>query len=392
MPTDIFSLRADAFPHTTRVVVLRGREAISRPYRFTIDVFVPRVATLDIVAAIGTKATLEIHTGAPTPYEIHGILARIEQMLATEQGAVYRATLVPHLYALVQGEHSRVFIGQSIPDTIEQVLKDCGLTDRDYRLALQDSYPEREHVCQYRESDLAFISRWMEWEGIYYFFEQGDDHETMVITDHRSIHTSLRDTGLPYEPYADQDHGHGEALYAFRTTAQMLPESVTLEDYDWHHPELALAEQAPVTVRGHGAVNVYGQDFLTPEQGQRLASVRAEELRARQRVARGNGRAFYTRAGHTFSVEGHPTETVNVEYLATEVEHFGNQSGEILGDRAPLHRLLQPEYDDEYRVHLVAIPVEIQFRPDRSTPTPRIYGMEIGVIDGPEDSHYDQLD
>ena len=392
MAIDILSLRADALPDDPKVVVLRGREAISQLYRFEIDVFAAIDPSFDMLQAIGSNATLEIHSGANTPYEFHGILASLEHVQAVSEGALYRLTLVPRLYHLTQTEHSRVFINQSVPDIIETVLQAGGLTAEDYRLALQSSYVARDHVCQYHESDLAFIQRWMERDGIYFFFEQGDEREVMVITDHRSVHSSLRDSPLRYEPYAEENRGHGEGMYMFRTTAQVLPQSVTLNDYNFHNPELAVTGNAPVSSAGRGAITVYGENFLSPAEGRRLASVRAEELLARQQVARGNGRVFYTRPGYTFTLDGHPTGAFNVEYVATEIEHFGNQSGESFGEKGPLRHILNPEYEDEYRVHLVAIPSTVQFRPERKTPKPRIYGMEIGIIDGPANSPYAQID
>jgi len=53
----------------------------------------------------------------------------------------------------------------------------------DFALQLAGTYAPREHVCQYGESDLAFISRWMEREGMYYVFEQAEDHERLIIMD-----------------------------------------------------------------------------------------------------------------------------------------------------------------------------------------------------------------
>ena len=41
---------------------------------------------------------------------------------------------------------------------------------------------------------------------------------------------------------------------------------------------------------------------------------------------------------------------------------------------------------------MVAIPASVQFRPERRTPVPRIYGMEGAVIDGEADTDYAQLD
>ena len=56
-----------------------------------------------------------------------------------------------------------------------------GLTGDDFESRLTRNYPKREYVVQYAETDLNFISRLMEHEGIFYFFEQGDKREKLII-------------------------------------------------------------------------------------------------------------------------------------------------------------------------------------------------------------------
>jgi hypothetical protein len=67
------------------------------------------------------------------------------------------------------------FHGWAIPiDTLRAVLEQAGLASDTFELCLNGKYGEREHVCQYEESDLAFVERWIEREGMYYFFEHGE--------------------------------------------------------------------------------------------------------------------------------------------------------------------------------------------------------------------------
>ena len=78
--------------------------------------------------------------------------------------------IVPRLWQLSLTRHSRIFTKKSIPEIIGEVLGDEGVSD--FELRLSGAYTPEEHVCQYRESSLDFLHRWMEREGIYYFFEQ----------------------------------------------------------------------------------------------------------------------------------------------------------------------------------------------------------------------------
>ena len=45
---------------------------------------------------------------------------------------------------------------------------------------------------------LDLTARWLEHEGLYYYFQQGEDREKLVIVDHRSFHDMLQARrGLP---------------------------------------------------------------------------------------------------------------------------------------------------------------------------------------------------
>ncbi len=384
----LVTITSDVLPAKTQVRKFYGKEQISQLYRFVIDLIVTNEPNLDMLKAINGEATLQIHTEERMPpFHFHGLFASVEQREAEAKSAVFRAELVPHLFALSLSEHSRVFVDQSVPDIIEAVFKQAGVLTNEYRLELQGTYEKRQQICQYYESDLAFVSRLMEREGIYYFFEQGTSRETLVITDHTSTHKSLDDEPVHYRPGASEDHSARQALSVFSGKAQILPSKVSLTDYDYHNPKLDVSGSAPVWTEGSAEVAVYGENFSTPADGKRLAQTRAQAQLTRQQVFRGRGRVFNLRPGYTFTLDEYPNDTFNVEYLVTSLEHTADVSGSV-----PLKDRVFGHSDDlEYIVEVSAIPQATQFRPPRRTPKPRVHGMEIGVVDGAADSDYAQL-
>ena len=102
----------------------------------------------------------------------------------------------------------------------------------------------------------------------------------------------------------------------------------------------------------------------------------------------GSGTSFYLRAGYTFSLEDHPRASFDMKYLATEVEHQGNQAAST----PELRRLTGLDTDEVYRVTVAAIPATVQFRAEVRAAWPRIYGTEHGIIDGEAQSEYAQID
>jgi type VI secretion system secreted protein VgrG len=392
---DLFRISSPALPSGARVVGFRGAEGISRLYAFEIHLTLDPDAgnELDLDAATGAAGALVLdrQDGRP-PFAFHGIFSEaafVHQM--PDSRALVRAVLVPRLWRLTQTHHSRIFTQQSIPDILAATLEAGGLTSADYSLRLTQAYPPEEHVCQYRESDLDFIARWMEREGLYYWFEQGDAGERLVIADDRSAHDDLLPAPLRFFAGAGGDGSAGEHLDAFVCRQRALPASVRLRDYDFTKPALDVSGVAPVSTTGLGEISVYGARFFTPAAGQRLARLRAEELLARRQVITASGTAFYLRPGYTFTLQGHPRSSFDARYLVTEVEHHGNQAA-TTPELQKLTGLVGLTGDEVYRAHVTAIPATVQFRAEPRAAWPRIYATEHGVVDGEADSEYAQLD
>ena len=387
---DLFHVTSSALPDSTRVAGFRGVEGISRPYEF--DIFLHIGADgqdLDLADVVGTKATLTVDRddGRP-PFVFHGIFAAFELLHEVDQQSLFHATLVPELWQLTQTLHSRVFTNQSIPDIIKDVLEDSGLGSDEYTLRLAGDYRPEEHVCQYQESNLDFISRWMEREGMYYYFEQGDASERLVITDRKSFHVALADAPVRFFALGGHDASAKEALHTFTCKHRALPGGVRLTDYDYARPTLDVSGSSTVSKTGLGEISAHGGRFFSPEEGRRLAALRAEELLARQVVYRGAGTALYLRAGYLFDLEDHPRAAFDAEYLVVHAEHHGNQS---IGS-AEMRALTGIERDRGYWVEVAAIPAAVQFRAERKTAWPRVYGFENGVVCGPTESEYAQID
>jgi type VI secretion system secreted protein VgrG len=388
---DIFTVRSSVFPSTTKVAGFRGSEGLSRPYVFEILLMMTNdeAGDFDMEDAIGAKTTLTAHRGGEgAPFVFHGILSALELVHEFGKRAVFRARLVPQLWLLTQTFHSRIFTKVTIPDMIKAVLEDSGLTSDDYVFRLLKSYKPEEHVCQYRESNFDFISRWMEREGLYYFFEHGDDQEKLVITDDKSSHSPLIGRQVRYFPQTGSDVTAGESFRSFTCRHASLPGSVRLKDYDYGKPALEITGSAPVSPTGMGEISVYGARFFSPTEGARVAKIRSEELLARQVVFQAVGSPFHLRAGYTFEVDDHPRAKYNAGYLAIGVEHYGSQA-----TGAPeLVELLGFEQRDVYRVEVTAIAASVQFRAESKTTWPRIYSFENATVDGPATSEYAQID
>ncbi len=381
-----FQIVSGALPMTTLVAGFRGSEGLSRPYAFDVYITVPGSEDVEIEDVVGSRATFLISDGLLPQATFGGVFASFELVRAVTGNALYLARIVPRLWQLSLTRHSRMFTKQSIPEIIKAVLEDEGITD--FELRLTGSYAVEEHVCQYKESSLDFIQRWMEREGMYYFFEQTEDGEKLVVTDDKSQHQSIKSGAVQYHPTSGQDMTAGRHFDNFTVRHASLPATVKLVDYDYGKPTLDVSGSASVSPNGFGEVREYGRRFFTAGEGARIARIRAEELRAQAAVYHATGGALGIAPGWRYALEDHPKSSLNKEYLATAVEHFG-YAGDVAGTWG---RLVKHDYEDVYRIDVMAIDGDMQYRHPSRTQWPRIDGFENGVVDGPASSEYAQID
>ncbi|WP_438043157.1 type VI secretion system Vgr family protein [Sorangium sp. So ce128] len=389
--SDLINFSSSILEGPARVVGFRGVEAISRPYRFEIFLSIPSEGDddTDFAEMVGAKARLSIDRQDDTipPYVFAGVLAGVDLLHEFGGRALLRAVLVPRLWGLTLSKHSRIFTKKSVPDVIKLVLEENGITGGDVELNL-GSYEAEEHICQYRESDFDFISRWMEREGIFYYFEHTEDGEKLILCDDKSYPAEVLGAPVRYHPQTGEDRSASASFRTFSCQHGALPSRVKLKDYDYVRPQFPLAGAAPVSQYGTGEISLHGERFFSADAGKRLAQLRAEEYLAREAVYQAAGARLHLRSGYTFELEDHPRARFNAKYLAVELRHHGNQSA----GHSDFAELAGLAHEEVYVVEVSAIPAATQFRAESRTAWPRIYGYENGSVDGSASSEYAQID
>ena len=213
---DNFVVQSSALPSSTKLVAFHGTEGVSKPYRFELYLVMTNDVgqSFDMAAAVGQPVSISLErSDGGEPFLRSGVLGSIELINEFAGRSVFRATMVPRLAMLAMSFHSRVFTLQAIPAIIQAVLQKGGVTG--CALQLQGSYTAEEHVCQYRESDYAFVARWMEREGIYYYFEHGEGGETLVLVDDKSAHQPHGGKPIRYYPQPGGANTAKDTFHAF---------------------------------------------------------------------------------------------------------------------------------------------------------------------------------
>ena len=364
----------EAWDHV-RVHRLSGREAISRPFRFDLSVVCDPGHGLPEEAQPGEQITAVIEVDGAPVRSIHGILGPIRDNLDPfDERAGFEITIVPRLFRLTLVETQEVYLGQSVADILRSKLAMHDFQPEESELALLDDYPAREITVQYRETDLAFLSRLAEHAGISFYFDPQAGSDKVVFTDHES---GFRRLGPPEEGADPADalpglpfcpRGEKREVFALSLASDLVPTSFIVQDYNYRTPGVDLSAVFELPSGNGGGVVEYGCHVKTPEEAERLARIRAEERGCRQRVYEGKSTRAELFAGGRAALLDHPRLEGPAPLLFVEVEHEA---------RIPL-------FDDQgaasYENRFRAIPGGVAFRPERRTPKPRIHGFLTGVI------------
>jgi type VI secretion system secreted protein VgrG len=364
-----FRLRLDSPDFdASRVQVRRvtGREAISQPFSFDVDLLVTEASGLDGDQVLGAAVTLLLERDGEGARAVHGMVTSFIDLLDTGSSmggpahSSYRLRVVPRLHRSTFIETQEVFLGLSIPDILRQKLALVNLGAADVDLRLMDRYAPREIVVQYRETDLAFVSRLAEHLGISYYFDHEGGADRVVFVDHNDGFARLE--RLPTAPY----RGRGERRDVFRIEAErhLFPAHYAVLDYDYRAPRLELTSTFAHPAGYAGGVAEYGSHHRTPAEGDRLAHVRAEERDAQHRFFRGESDLVDLSAGALVKLTGHP-RLEDLELLVVEVEHRGSQ---VVGAHGG-------DGGEGYVNTFKAVDASRAYRPPRVTPRPRIGGV-----------------
>lgn len=174
-----FRLDVAGLSEAFEVLAFTGREAINEPFVFDVDLLINDPG-LDLASLLYRSATL--HFG-PLGNCIHGQLHELAQRDAGSALRLCRVRLKPKLSCLAQRFSQRIFSACSVPQILDQVLREHGIVGQDRRFELDRDYPLRDFCTQYRESDLQFVQRLCVQERLHYHFEHQARGHCVIFAD-----------------------------------------------------------------------------------------------------------------------------------------------------------------------------------------------------------------
>jgi type VI secretion system secreted protein VgrG len=343
-----------------------GEEAVSAPFHFTLEM-VSKTNNVSADALVRQPISINMELSDGSSRVIHGRVSRFVQLGSSDGLTSYRADMVPWLWFLSLSTDCRIFQKLSVVEIIKKIFDENGFAD--YQIKCVKSYPKREYCVQYRESHLNFVSRLMEEEGIFYFFDHSASKHTLIVADAPSaVKASI--SAKAKMAAAGKDQATDDVLDVVEQETSARTGKVVLADYNPATPSTQLRSTA--SGKHKEEVYDYPGNFLVRDEGDRYARILLEEREAMQVVVRGEGNVRGLQTGSKFDLVGHYRGDMNKPYLLLRVWHAGSVGSYHAGTEA----------DARYRTRFIGIPADVPYHPPRATPKPRVFGSQTAVVVG----------
>ena len=352
---------------------LKGEDKLGRPFSFKVEVLSTK-NDLSPYDMIGKPMSVEVKSKKGGSRYFHGIISRFLNVGAAGGMQLYELELRPWIWLMSHSLDSRIFQELTIPQIIEKVFKDKnGFSD--YQLKLNGNYAKQNYCVQYRESDFDFVTRLMEQEGIYYYFEHEESKHTLVLADSPSSHKAIEGDGALFFRPPDLSGGEEQVTH-WQHHVAVQPGKLVLRDFDYNKPSANL-EVRLNSKRNHPNDSVeqyeYPGSYSETTDGDRYLKIRKEEFDAKFSYVEGQARSHSLYTGAQFTLKEHPRDAENIEYtvisagidvVSGEIERFTSQS------------------DNRSELKFIAIEKTQTFRLPREAPIPVIAGPQTAIVVG----------
>ncbi|MEW5979686.1 MAG: type VI secretion system tip protein TssI/VgrG [Acidobacteriota bacterium] len=361
----------------------RGHEGVSQLFEFDLYLHSENRA-IAFNSIMGKKATIKIKLSDGSERCLNGLIGSFSQGGSTTLNvgnttatfASYSAKLVPWLWMLKHTSDCRIFQNQTALDIIQQVFDENQL--KDYKIRTQGSFSEREYCVQWNETDLDFVLRLMEEEGIFYFFEHEETKHTLVLANQPSEFKPC-----PYGAEARYGTAQGAGRYEEIVTdwnfvQQVRPGKVEIKDFNFEQPTMNLTTSVTGQDERKLEVRYYPGDYFKLDEGEKIVGIRMEEQATPTTVVQGISFCRNLASGYRFELKDYyRRDLVSKPFVLTEVRHESEQGNNYLATAS------QARDDFEYSNSFQCIPHSVPFRPPRVTPRPIIHGSQTAIIVGP---------
>lgn len=362
--SDLFvQINASFADDDMQIISFTGRERLSSLFEYDL-VFTSKSDSLDLEKSLKNSINVHIKTAEHERY-FDGIIAEFSQGAVKRKDEEYRTEyfikIRPKLWLLTLDQNYLMFQEKSALDIIKAVLKDCGVKDVSDKVR-SCGKTKREYCVQYEESSFNFVSRLMEEEGIFYFFEHTSSKHTMVLADNSSAYVG--NSKVKFAHQIDETFPLGN-VFDIQRRAAVTTGASAVADYNYKISQTKLYKKLDSQWKDLPFYEYPGK-FSAMSGGENISKLRVEEFEFGHSSVTASSSVPEFSPGSAFTLQGHHSDKFNADYTLYAVEH------EIIMQQS----LGAYVYKNKFR----AFSKKVEFRPPRITPKPRIFGLQSAVV------------
>jgi len=369
-----FTVTVGALPASTFAVVdFELNEALNQPFALSLSLASAQPG-IDFGGVLDQPCELLVWYEGELKRRVSGIVSHFAQGDTGFRRTRYQVEVRPALWRTGLRTNARIFQAKKPDVIIATLLEEAGITD--YAFALRHDHAEREYCVQYRESDLAFITRLAAEEGMFFFHEfEAGKHRVVFADDAGAL---AQGPGLFFN-LANQGLSQGEYVRRFRYTEAVSTAEVALKDYSFKTPAYDLHSQKMSGDLEHQADTYqyfdYPGRFKKEASGKAFTGYRLDALRASAMTGSGESNAAALMPGSSFALSEHPNPALNIDWQLVTIVHTGRQP-----------QALEEEGGGEpttYSNHFEAIKASSTWRALMPR-KPMVDGPQIATVVGPD--------
>ena len=364
----------------------RVRDQLSRITEMRME-FYSKSTSFDPASVLGTKLTLEAENG----FKFSGIVISVEDLGHQDSIDLFAAEIRPWPWLLSIGSDNRVFQGMTTPEIVKKVFSEAGFTD--VTDSTSGTFEKREYCVQFGESNLDFVHRIMEEEGIYYFFDHSGATEKIVLADSVSAHTNNGKVPFSTSNQVGERQANSNSIFEWAELGRVVSGKVSLFDYDMTRPTAELKVHAVVSSGSHSFNKVEhykaGGHYSKADKGEAQARREAEGHAAGSQRARGLSNDAKVVTGGIFTLDHAERSTVDGDYLVTRATHymmfnpgFGAENKQSVNRHA--ERIDYPAEMALFETEFEVQKSSVQFRPPKMTSWPEVPSLLTAKVTGPD--------
>lgn len=378
------------------VVSIKGQERLNEPWQYQID-FTSEDKQISIASMLSQTASLTFHPNQ-SPLQVtqirsldniaktrklYGIITEFSLVSISEDEARYRVKLEPRMALLANHHQSAIFQNKSVIDVVDEVLRNHNFIGIDFRFELKESYPVREFITQWQESDLNFIQRLLADVGLYFYFETHPEHhcDVIIISDYEK---GYADGGrvIIKQPSGLNDHLR-HSIWDLQFSSKTKPSQVSVNDYNYRMSDSDLyssdnSQPKDMTMRGedyrYEEHHKIEGDIQTVESGNWYARIRHQHYVSEQFILTGQCNAYELTPGKLVTIADCPIAEIKDGVVIVATECYGDRT-------------------ESYQTRFTAIPYDA-LKPYRPAPLPwpQVSGTLPARVTSKDDDTYGYID